>query len=206
MNMVLRNETEKDYFAVENLTREAFWNVYKPGCDEHLLVHQIRSLPCFIQELDIVAEVNAAVVGSIIYSRSKLTDASDKEHEFITFGPISVHPGFQKRGIGSALIKHTIQLAGQMGYTAIFITGNPAYYTRFGFERAFDYAIHLKGVAIHDTADYFMVKQLKPDVLNTVSGVFEFDPCFEVDPSLLDAYDKQFPPKVKEKLPGQLFD
>jgi predicted N-acetyltransferase YhbS len=205
MNMTLRNETEKDYFTVENLTREAFWNVYKPGCDEHLLVHNMRSLPCFIKELDIVAEVDGKIVGSILYSKSKLTALSGIEYESIAFGPISVHPDFQKKGIGSSLIHYTFRIAEQMGYTSVFITGNPDYYGRFGFEAASDYGIHLKGVPVEDKAEFFMVKRLSPSALSGISGVFEFDPCYDVDQTQLDEYDKQFPPKGKEKRPGQIF-
>ena len=97
MNIILRNETEKDYFTVENLTREAFWNVYKPGCDEHLLTHNIRSLPCFIKELDFVAELDGNIIGNIIYSKAQVTDLNGNNHEFISFGPVAVHPDYQKK-------------------------------------------------------------------------------------------------------------
>lgn len=206
MNIILRNETEKDYFTVENLTREAFWNVYKPGCGEHLLVHNMRSLPCFIKELDIVAEVDGKIVGSILYSISKLTDLNGKEHELIAFGPISVHPDFQNKGIGSSLIYHTFRIAEQMGYTSVFITGNPDYYGRFGFETASNFGIHLKGVPIDDKAEFFMVKRLNSSALSGISGMFEFDPCYDVDQIQIDTFDKQFLPKVKEKRSGQIFD
>ncbi len=205
MNVILRNETEKDYFTVESLTREAFWNVYKPGCDEHLLVHNMRSLPCFMKELDIVAEVDGKIVGSILYSKSKLTDLNGKENELIAFGPISVHPDFQNKRVGSSLIYHTFQIAEQMGYTSVFITGNPDYYGRFGFETASNFGIHLKGVPIDDKADFFMVKRLNPSALNGISGMFEFDSCYDVDQIQLDTFDKQFPPKGKEKRSGQIF-
>ena len=206
MNIILRNEIGKDYFTVENLTREAFWNVYKPGCDEHLLTHNIRSLPSFIKELDFVAEVDGNIVGSIIYSNAKVTDLNGNNHEFISFGPVAVHPDYQKKGIGSELINHTLKLAEQLGYTAVFITGNPDYYRRFGFFAAFDYDMHLKGIPETDRAEFFMVKLLTPNALDGISGVFEFDECFEVDKNQLEEYDKQFPPKVKEKRPGQLFE
>ena len=206
MNIILRNENENDYFTVENLTREAFWNVYKPGCDEHLLAHNIRSLPCFIKELDFVAEIDENIVGNIIYSKAKVTDLNGNNHEFISFGPVAVHPNYQKKGIGSALINHTFKLAEQLGYTAVFITGNPNYYHRFGFTTAYYYGIQLKGIPENDRAEFFMVKLLKPNALDGISGVFEFDECFEVDKNQLDEFDKQFPPKVKEKRPGQLFE
>ncbi len=206
MNIILRNEIEKDYFIVENLTREAFWNVYKPGCDEHLLTHNIRSLPCFIKELDFVAEIDGNIVGNIIYSLSQLTGSNGNTHGFISFGPIAVHPDYQKKGIGSALINHTFRLAEQLGYTAVFITGNPDYYQRFGFTAAFDYGIHLKGIPENERAEFFMVRPLKQNALDGISGILEFDECFEVDQNELQEFDRQFPPKVKEKRPGQIFE
>lgn len=205
MELILRNETESEYFAVENLTREAFWNVYKPGCDEHLLVHTIRGLPCFIRELDFVAEADGKLVGSIFYTRAKLAAQSGGEQTFAAFGPISVRPNFQRKGIGSALIGRTLPLAERMGYRAVFITGNPAYYGRFGFRPASDFGIRLKGIPAEEKAEFFMAKPLKADALDGLSGVFAFDACYEVDQSRLDAFDRRFPPKRKEKRPGQLF-
>lgn len=205
MDLILRNETESEYFAVENLTREAFWNVYRPGCDEHLIAHTLRGLPCCIRELDFVAEAGGRLVGSIFYTKSKLVEPNGNERAFASFGPISVHPDFQNRRIGSALIRRTLPIAERMGYRAIFITGNPAYYGRFGFRAASDFGIRLKGVPAGEKAEFFMVKPLKEDALKGLSGVFEFDACYEVDRSRLGAFDKRFPPKVKEKRPGQIF-
>ncbi len=204
MNFNIRNEHEKDYFAVENLTREAFWNIYHPGCNEHLLVHNLRDLPCFIKELDFVAESNGEIIGHIIYSKSILTDQNQNIHEFASFGPISVHPEYQKTGIGKALIEHSLSMAKELGFKAIFITGNTEYYHRFGFETATDYGIHLKGTDANDKSEYFMVKLLEPNALDDVSGIFEFDPCFDVDEVQLEQFEKLFPKKIKEKRPGQL--
>ena len=44
---IIRNELEEDYDDVENLTREAFWNAYRPGCNEHLVIHNLRKEKCF---------------------------------------------------------------------------------------------------------------------------------------------------------------
>ncbi len=67
MNMTIRLETEKDYRAVEELTREAFWNVYKPGADEHYYVNQMRNHPDFIPELAFVLEKDGKIIGNIMY-------------------------------------------------------------------------------------------------------------------------------------------
>ncbi|MDR0348890.1 MAG: N-acetyltransferase, partial [Tannerella sp.] len=140
MDIKLRLEEEKDYPVVENLTREAFWNLYKPGCDEHFVIHTMRSANEFIKELDYVAIYNNEIVGNIVYVKSRIISAG-KEYEVITFGPVSVIPAYQKRGIGKILINHTIQKAGETGFKAIIIYGDPKYYKRFGFKNAQEYGI-----------------------------------------------------------------
>jgi hypothetical protein len=204
LNLLIRNEISNDYFEVENLTRKAFWNVYKPGCDEHLLIHNMRSLPCYIRRLDFIAEADGKIVGSIFYSKAKLTVPDGTVKEFISAGPLSVHPDYQKKGIGSALIRHSLKIAWKMGYTAVFITGNPVYYGRFGFKTASDFGVHLKGVPLQDKAGFFMVKLLDEHALDGIAGTFEFDACYEVDKTLLEDFEANFPPKKKEKRPGQL--
>ena len=67
--MKFRLENEKDFFEVENLTREAFWDVYRPGCNEHLVLHKLRNAESFIKELDYVALKDDKIIGSIVYSR-----------------------------------------------------------------------------------------------------------------------------------------
>ena len=66
MDIIMRNETENDYRVVEEITREAFWNLYVPGCNEHYIVHVMRDHPDFLKELDFVAEYNGKIVGNII--------------------------------------------------------------------------------------------------------------------------------------------
>ena len=115
MDITLRNETEEDHKIVEQLTREAFWNVHVPGCNEHYLVHIMRNSEQFIPQLDFVAELKGKIVGNIMYMHSMVTDDDDKTYAVITFGPISVLPKHQNKGIGSKLIEHSMKLARDMG-------------------------------------------------------------------------------------------
>ena len=85
-NLIIRNETEKDYRAVEELTREAFWNVYKPGADEHYFVHMMRKHPDFIPELAFVLELDGKIVGSIMYTKAWLEDETGARREILSFG------------------------------------------------------------------------------------------------------------------------
>jgi predicted N-acetyltransferase YhbS len=136
VNISIRSEEEKDFKYVENMTREAFWDLYKPGCDEHLVVHKIRKVPAFVKELDFIACDKDTIVGNIIYSRAKVVNEENEESEVLCMGPVTVLPSYQKQGIGSLLMNHSIKKAKQLGYKGIIIFGNPDYYQRFGFVNA----------------------------------------------------------------------
>ena len=175
MNIIIRNEKENDYRTVEELTREAFWNLYVPGCNEHFILHNLRKSSDFIPELDFIAEKEGQIVGNIVYSRGIIKDQQGAEKEVICFGPVSVLPAFQKQGIGSALIIHTINLARAMGYPAIFIYGDPRYYSRFGFRCAEKYDIK---TADDKFAVALLALELKQGVLNNMPGRFIESRCF----------------------------
>ena len=202
MSLIIRKIEKDDYKEVEVLTREAFWNVYRPGCSEHLVLHNLHHNNKSIEDLELVVECNGKIVGHIVYTKGYI-DGFDNE-TFITFGPISVHPKFQRKEIGSKLIRISMQKAARLGYSAIFITGDENYYKRFGFESASKYKIHLECVPVEDEAPFFMVKTLKEDALNNIEGFFIFDDCYNVNQDKVDEFDKKFEPKKKEKRAGQL--
>jgi predicted N-acetyltransferase YhbS len=143
MNVIIRNEEEKDYFEVENVIREAFWNVYRPGCNEHLVTHNLRTNDAFIKELDYVIDKAGEIIGNIIYSKVKLISDCGNLNHFICFGPIGIRPDYQGTGLGQKLIEYSLEEAKKLGYTAVFITGNHKYYQCFGFESASKYGIYL---------------------------------------------------------------
>jgi predicted N-acetyltransferase YhbS len=203
MNYKIRDENVKDYYEVENVTREAFWNLYRPGCIEHLVIHNLRNNQAFIKELAYVIEYNEEIIGSIIYSYGILKLDKGGGKDLINFGPVSIRPDYQGKGIGNKLITTSIDRAKELGYDVIFITGNPKYYNRFGFEPACQYGIYLDEKRDSKEAEFFMVKLLKPGALDGLSGIYVFDSCFYPSMEELEEYDKQFPPKIKEKRPGQ---
>ena len=104
-NITLRKEIESDYRIVEEITREAFWNHHVPRCDEHYLLHIMRNADSFIPELDIVAEIDGKIVGNIVYTRGKIIEDSGNIRDVISFGPISVLPDFQNKGIGRPITR-----------------------------------------------------------------------------------------------------
>jgi len=200
INLIIRNEKKKDYRAVEQLIREAFWNLYVPGCNEHFIMHNLRKSGDFIRKLDFVAEKGGLIVGQIVYSRGIIKMQRDEEKEVISFGPVSVLPAFQKQGIGSTLINHTINLAKNMGYSAICIYGDPRYYSRFGFRCAEKYDIRTSDGKF---AVALQVRELKKGVLNNMPGKFIESAAFAVDENEFAQYDATFPFKEKTENDSQ---
>jgi predicted N-acetyltransferase YhbS/predicted enzyme related to lactoylglutathione lyase len=193
MDIILRSEDKKDYRLVEELTREAFWNVYVPGCDEHLLIHNLRKTNEFIKELDYVAVCNNEIVGNIVYAESKIKNI-DKEYSVLTFGPVSVLPKYQNKGIGGKLINHTIKLSKEMGYRAIIIYGDPEYYKRFGFKESIEYEITNKDKKYPAA---LLVLELYPDALNGIKGIFDEGKSYQIDEKELEEFDRGFGRKEK---------
>ncbi len=187
--LIIRRESPEDYAAVEVLTRAAFYNVYQPGCDEHLIVHKMRSSPDCIPALCHVALWEGRLAGHILYSRAWIESASGTRREVALFGPISVLPALQRRGVGSAMIRHTLPLARRMGFGGVVITGNPAYYHRFGFDDAAKFGIVMEdGTSMPE----LMALELIPGGLSGPSGRVHFSPLYTVDARELAAFDKKF--------------
>ena len=200
MNISIRNEIPADYRIVEELTRAAFWgNMNHPTCDgEHLLVHKLRKRPSFVPELDFVAEAEGKIVGHVIYSLAKVITPDGQEIEVLNFGPLSVCPGYQRRGVGSALMHRSIEAAAGLGYRAIIFYGHPDYYPRFGFRRAKHYGIVSSG---GDSWDSLMAMELYDGALDGITGRYIEDEVYDVNPEEMAEFEKTFPHKEPVQLP-----
>ena len=201
---MIRLEQKQDWRAVENLTREAFWNVYRPGCVEHLVLHRLREDACFVPELDYVLEEDGEILAHIAYAKGVLSLDGGGQTEMLLFGPVSVLPERQGRGYGSKIIRDTLERAAEMGFPAVAITGAPEYYSRFGFESASKYGIYHAMLGHGVDAPFFMVKVLDPDRMAGLRGLYADPACYEVSEEEVEAFDRAFPPKKKEVRPGQL--
>ena len=143
-NVIIRKEEQKDWEIVENITREAFYNLYVPGCVEHYLVHIMRKHEDFIPELDFVLERNGQVIGNIMYTKARLIDENGIEKEILTFGPVSILPAYQRMGYGKMLMEHSFQVAMQLGYDVIVIFGSPSNYVSRGFKSCKKYNVSME--------------------------------------------------------------
>ena len=201
-NYTIRTETPADYRTVENLTREAFWNVYRPGCTEHYVLHRFRCRPDFVPELDLVMEVEGKLVGHVMYVRSAIQTDDGRTVPIMTFGPISIAPEYKRRGYGTILLRCSMEKAKEMGAQALAITGNIDFYGKSGFVVS-----KTKGVRYEDDpdADYFLIAELEQGFLDGISGTYKDPAGYFVDEQEAEEFDATFPPKEKLKLPGQLF-
>lgn len=204
-NIIIRHETKDDYRNVENLTRESFWNVYRPGCTEHYVLHCYRNDPAFVPELDFIMELDGKLIGQIIFVRSEIDCDDGRKLPIMTFGPIGIAPEYKRRGYGKHLLDYSMEKARKMGAGALAITGNILFYGKSGFVPA-----KTKNIRYADDpdADYFLIKELIPGFLNGVSGYYK-DPegyfVCEKDPEAFERFEATFPKKEKQKLPGQIF-
>jgi predicted N-acetyltransferase YhbS len=201
MDLTIRNEQTNEYRTVEELTREAFWNVNVPGCNEHYCLHNMRSSSDFIPELDFVAEFKGKLVGNIVYTHGKLINHVGKTHKVISFGPISVLPAYQRLGIGSTLIRYSLDKAKSKGFTAVCIYGDPRYYHRFGFRCAERYDItNSEG----KFAVALMALELVSGSLRKISGRFIESEVYKVDEDDFQKYENTFLYKDKAVTQSQI--
>lgn len=200
----IRLETPDDDRAVENLTREAFWNVYRPGCIEHYILHAYRSREDFVPELDFVMEKGGRIMGHIMYVRAEIQADDGRRIPIMTFGPISIAPEYQGQGCGRALLEFSMKKAASLGVGALCIEGNIDFYGKLGFVVASSRGIHYNAEPRTDEVPYFLVRELKAGFLDGVTGTYHTPEGYLVDERDVEKFDAGFPPKEKMKLPGQL--
>ena len=193
-NIIIRNEKKEDWELVERITRQAFYNLYVPGCVEHYLVHIMREHEDFIPELDFVLELDGQVIGNIMYTKAKLTDENGTEKEILTFGPVSIHPAYQRMGYGKMLMEHSFQAAIQLGYDTIVILGSPANYVSRGFKCCKKYNVCIEN-GKYPAA--MMVKELIPHILDDHKWLYQDSPVMAISKEEAERYDDTLEPMEK---------
>lgn len=205
-NYTIRLEKKKDYRAVENLVRESFWNVYRPGCSEHYVIHVLRDDPSFVPELDFVMEQDDRFIGQNVFMKTFIEADDGRTIDVLTMGPIGITPELKRKGYGKALLDFCLEKAKEMGFGAVLFEGNIEFYRNCGFDYASKFGIRYHDLPEDEDSSFFLCKELIPGYLNDVTGVYQTPQGYYVKDEDVEEFDKQFPAKEKLKLPGQLFD
>ena len=205
-DFTIRGETEADYRAVENLVRESFWNVYRPGCSEHLVIHLLRDDASFVKELSFVMEKDGHIIGQNVFAKTVIQTDEGKPVPVLTMGPICIAREYQRKGYGKALLDYSLEQAAQLGFGAVLFEGNIAFYGKSGFDYASNFGIRYHDLPENADSSFFLCRELIPGYLKSVSGVYQTPSVYYVKDEVVEEFDRLFPAKEKQKLPGQLFD
>jgi predicted N-acetyltransferase YhbS len=201
----IRLEEKKDYRVVENLVREAFWNVYKPGCSEHYVIHVLRDDPAFVPELDFIMEQDGRLIGQNMFMKTIIEADDGRTIDVLTMGPIGILPELKRKGYGKALLDYSLEKARSMGFGAVLFEGNIDFYSHCGFTFAREFGIRYHDLPEDADSSFFLCKELIPGYLKGVTGVYQTPQGYYVKDEEVDEFDKGFPTKEKLKLPGQIF-
>lgn len=204
MEIQIRPVRPEEYHAVEVLVRDAFWNVYRPGAVEHYVIHLLREAEGYVPELDLVLEKDGVLIGQSLYMRAEIALDGGGVLPVLCLGPIGIAPVWQRRGLGKRLLDEGLARAAALGYGAVCLEGNAAFYEQSGFVHGTDLGLRYRDDADGMMAPYFLVRELQPGYLSGVCGVYGPPEVYFVDEAAAERYDAQFPPKEKKRLPGQL--
>ncbi|MCR5151141.1 MAG: N-acetyltransferase [Clostridiales bacterium] len=202
---MIRSEKIEDCRKVENLVRESFWNVYRPGCSEHYVIHVLRDDPAFVNELDFVMEKDGRLIGQNMFMRTVINADDGREIPVLTMGPICITSELKRNGYGKKLLDYSLEKAAELGYGAVLFEGNIEFYGKSGFDYARKFGIRYHDLPEDADDSFFLCKELIPGYLGGVTGVYQTPKGYYVDDADVEAFDKAFPTKEKLKLPGQLF-
>ena len=204
-SIIIRTEKEKEYREVENLVRESFWNVYRPGCLEHYVLHQLRKDAAFVPELDFVMEANGQIIGQNMFMKAYIQADDGRRIPIMTMGPICIAPDLKRKGYGKILLDYSLEKAKELGCGAICMEGNIDFYGKSGYRQASELGIRYHGLTENDDASFFLCRELIPGYLDGITGEYAPPQGYYVDEQEAEVFDKTFYYKEKKKLPGQLF-
>ena len=206
-DIIIRRERQEDHAAVEALVRESFWNVYRPGCLEHFVIHRLRDDPAFVPELDFVMEKDGEIIGQNMFMHAVIRSDDGREIPIMTMGPICIAPAYKRQGFGKKLLDYSLEKAAALGCGALCFEGNILFYGKSGFTYAREFGIRYHDLPEGADDSFFLCRELIPGYLSGVTG--EYAPpegyfAAEREPEAFEEFDRRFPPKQKLKLPGQL--
>ena len=202
---IIRLEKQEERREVENLVRESFWNVYRPGCLEHYVLNQLRESPAFVKELDFVIEKDGRIIGQNVFVKANIKSDDGRNIPIMTMGPICIAPKYKRQGYGKILLDYSLEKAAELGCGAVCFEGNIDFYGKSGFDFASRYGIRYHGLSQDEDASFFLCKELITGYLDGISGEYATPQDYFVDEVAAEEFDNTFPYKEKLKLPGQLF-
>jgi len=204
-NLIIRPEKPEDRSAVENLIRESFWNVYRPGCSEHYVMHVLRDDPAFVKELDFVMEKDGRLIGQNMFMKTVIDADDGRTIDVLTMGPICIANDLKRKGYGKILLDFCLEKAAAMGFGAVLFEGNIGFYGKCGFTYAREFGIRYHDLPEGADDSFFLCRELAPGYLNGITGVYQTPAGYYVDDADVEEFDRKFPPKEKLRLPGQIF-
>ena len=203
---IIRHEEKNDHREVENLIRESFWNIYRPGCSEHYVIHVLRDDPAFINELDFVMEQDGRLIGQNIFMKTVIKADDVRVIPVLTMGPICITPELKHQGYGKALLDYCLEKAVKLGFGAVLFEGNIGFYGKCGFDYASKFGIRYHDLPEGADSSFFLCRELIPGYFDGITGVYQTPKGYYVSDADVEEFDKDFPQKEKLKLPGQIFD
>ena len=204
-DITIRRERENEHRAVETLVREAFWNVYRPGCLEHYVLHCLRDDPAFVPELDFVMEKDGELIGQNMFMRAVIRADDGRDIPIMTMGPIGIAPAYKRQGYGKILLDYSLERAAALDCGALCFEGNIDFYGKSGFTYARSFGIRYHDLPEGADDSFFLCRELIPGYLDGITGEYGPPAGYFVDEQAAEEFDRTFPPKKKEKLPGQIF-
>ncbi len=203
-DVTIRLEKPEDRETVEFLIRESFWNVYRPGCSEHYVIHVLRNDPDFVKELDFVMEKDGKIIGQNMFMKTRIDSDDGRTIPILTMGPICITPELKRKGYGKMLLDYSLEKARSMGFGAVLFEGNIRFYGKCGFDHASNFGIRYHDLPEGADSSFFLCLELRKGYLDGITGVYQTPQGYYVDDAEVEEFDKKFPEKVKLRLPGQL--
>ena len=204
-NIIIRLEEKNEYRKVENLVRDSFFNVYRPGCLEHYVLHQLRKDPAFVPELDFVMYQDGVLIGQNMFMRTAITADDGRSIPIMTMGPICIKNELKRKGYGKFLLDYSLEKAAALGCGALCFEGNINFYGKSGFRQASKFGIRYHGLPEGEDASFFLCKELIPGYLDGITGEYATPAGYLVDEQEAEEFDKQFPYKEKKEAAGTDF-
>ena len=201
----IRLERKEDHRETETLVRESFWNVYRPGCLEHFVLHELRADPAFVPQLNFVMEQGGRIIGQNLFMHAVINADDGREIPIMTMGPICICNELKGQGYGKILLDFSLEQAAAIGCGAVCFEGNIDFYGKSGFTYAREFGIRYHGLPQGEDDSFFLCKELREGYLTGITGEYATPQGYFVDEKEAEEFDKQFPPKEKLVLSGQLF-